>query len=254
MKVFRDIMGAVMVGLLAGFVVSVFSYYQDHKEGGVKQTMLAVVNSFDEVAKAYSDSGESMLLSDMDAQGLDDEVLEAFEQVENGDVDTISQAVFNSIFNGNNQEGMSEDVLAMDGEDGNLDEGAPYSGIMRFHVRANSDTEEDQELKLAVKEDVVNMLKPLLEDCTSVAESKSVIVSNFLTALFATFKDSSVPLYERIFFVNFLYNSTKYITTAITEKIGNGDKKAFIVSSNLKTLYTVSKNQLAIIGTTKINV
>lgn len=178
MKVFRDIMGAVMVGLLAGFVVSVFSYYHDHKEGGVKQTMLAVVNSFDEVAKAYSDSGESMLLSDMDAQGLDDEVLEAFEQVENGDVDTISQAVFNSIFNGNNQEGMSEDVLAMDGEDGNLDEGAPYSGIMRFHVRANSDTEEDQELKLAVKEDVVNMLKPLLEDCTSVAESKSVIVSN----------------------------------------------------------------------------
>ena len=82
----------------------------------------------------------------------------------------------------------------------------------------------------------------------------SVIVSNFLTALFATFKDSSVPLYERIFFVNFLYSSTKYITTAITEKIGNGDKKAFIVSSNLKTLYTVSKNQLAIIGTTKINV
>ena len=82
----------------------------------------------------------------------------------------------------------------------------------------------------------------------------SVIVSNFLTALFTTFKDSSVPLYERIFFVNFLYSSTKYITTAITEKIGNGDKKAFIVSSNLKTLYTVSKNQLAIIGTTKINV
>ena len=37
-------------------------------------------------------------------------------------------------------------------------------------------------------------------------------------------------------------------------RCGNGDKKAFIVSSNLKTLYTVSKNQLAIIGTTKINV
>ena len=51
----------------------------------------------------------------------------------------------------------------MDGEDGGIDEVAPYSGILRFHVRANSDSDEDQALKMAVKEDVITLLKPLLE-------------------------------------------------------------------------------------------
>ncbi len=49
---------------------------------------------------------------------------------------------------------------------------------MRFHIRANSDSDEDQELKLAVRDDVVAMLNPLVSDCESVAKSKEIIINN----------------------------------------------------------------------------
>ena len=106
---------------------------------------------------------------------IDNAVQEAFEKIENGEASSIEQAVLGSLFS---DQGQDQDVLMMDGEDGKLNEGAPYSGILRFHVSANSDSDEDQELKMAVKEDVVTMLKPLLADCKNVSESKSVIVAN----------------------------------------------------------------------------
>ena len=97
------------------------------------------------------------------------------KKIENGEVDSVEEAVLGSLFE---KSGSNGDVLMMDGTDGGIDEGTPYSGILRFHVRANSDTEEDQALKMAVKEDVVTMLKPLLEECADVSESKQVIVAN----------------------------------------------------------------------------
>ena len=51
--------------------------------------------------------------------------------------------------------------------------GMNVAGVVAFTVGV-----KDQELKLAVKEDVVTFLKPLLEDCGNVAQSKQVIVSN----------------------------------------------------------------------------
>lgn len=50
--------------------------------------------------------------------------------------------------------------------------------IIRFHVRANSDSEYDQQLKLKVKDAVVNFMQPLLADSSSVAQSRQIIQNN----------------------------------------------------------------------------
>lgn len=47
--------------------------------------------------------------------------------------------------------------------------------IIRFHVLANSNSEEDQQLKMQVKETVVSYLQQLLEDSDSVADSRAVL-------------------------------------------------------------------------------
>lgn len=178
MKVFRDIFAAVLIGIMGGLLVTTISYYNHHKEGGIQQTLLAVVNSFHTVAEAYSDEDESTLLTDLENYDIEGEVLEAFENVEAGNASSVSGAMLKSLLEKDDASGVEGDILAMEGEDGAIAEGTPYSGILRFHVRANSDSDEDQALKMAVKEDVVSMLKPLLSDCESVAESKNVIVSN----------------------------------------------------------------------------
>ncbi|HCJ08022.1 MAG: stage II sporulation protein R [Lachnospiraceae bacterium] len=172
MKVFRDIVAAMLIGIMGGLLVTTWSYYNKHKEGGITQTLLAVANSFNEVSKAYG--GEDNLTA-VNYDTINETVQSAFEKIENGEVDSVEEAVLGSLFE---KSGSNGDVLMMDGTDGGIDEGTPYSGILRFHVRANSDTEEDQALKMAVKEDVVTMLKPLLEECADVSESKQVIVAN----------------------------------------------------------------------------
>ncbi|MDF2511550.1 MAG: hypothetical protein K0S04_1416 [Herbinix sp.] len=50
--------------------------------------------------------------------------------------------------------------------------------IIRFHVLANSDSDEDQQLKLKVKGDVVEALAPILKDATTVAEARGLLSSN----------------------------------------------------------------------------
>lgn len=191
MKVFRDIFGAVLIGIMGGLLVTTISYYNHHKEGGIQQTLLAVVNSFHTVAKAYSDEDENTLLTDLENYDIEGEVLEAFENVEAGNASSVSGAMLKSLLEKEDISGVEGDILAMEGEDGAVDEGTPYSGILRFHVRANSDSDEDQALKMAVKEDVVSMLKPLLSNCESVAESKNVIVSN-LQNIYETVVDTIV--------------------------------------------------------------
>lgn len=178
MKVFRDIFAAIMVGIIGGFLVTTFSYYHDHKEGGVTQTLFAVLDSFNTVADAYSSANGDSLLGNIEDVDLEDEVLAAFESVENGEVTSVSGEVLKSILSESSSLSAEGDVLMMEGEDGETSSGEPYSGILRFHVRANSDSDEDQALKIAVKEDVVTMLKPLLSDCENVTESKNVIVAN----------------------------------------------------------------------------
>ncbi len=51
--------------------------------------------------------------------------------------------------------------------------------LIRFHVIANSDTEEDQQLKLKVRDAVVSYLQPKLEKSSSVEESEEIIKSEY---------------------------------------------------------------------------
>ncbi len=49
------------------------------------------------------------------------------------------------------------------------------SEVLRLHVVANSDSEQDQELKLKVKETVVTYLRGVMEDADSVEEARAQI-------------------------------------------------------------------------------
>ncbi|MDE6433774.1 MAG: stage II sporulation protein R [Lachnospiraceae bacterium] len=197
-KIFRDVLTAVLLGIVGGFAVAVISYYQGHREGGMKQTALAVLNSFDTVAAAYGGDdlinvdGEGLARADKEtekASGLRNELEDVFDRIEDGDETVFTETGLAATLAGVSGErsaaAMLEgsgdfdgEIIAMDGEDGDVEHGEPYDGILRFHVRANSDSDEDQELKLAVKEDVVTMLRPLLENCEDVDESKNIIVAN----------------------------------------------------------------------------
>jgi stage II sporulation protein R len=57
-----------------------------------------------------------------------------------------------------------------------------YSGIygntLRFHVLANSDSEEDQKLKLAVKDAVILHISEEMNQCKTKAEAEKFIVEN----------------------------------------------------------------------------
>lgn len=50
-----------------------------------------------------------------------------------------------------------------------------YNSIIRFHVLANSDSEEDQSLKLVVRDRVTGYTTALLSDCESISEAKKII-------------------------------------------------------------------------------
>lgn len=198
-KIFRDVVTAVLLGIVGGFLVAVISYYQEHREGGITQTAFAVLNSFDTVAEAYSSDhlvkvdGEELARADAaygteKISGLKDEVEDVFDRIEDGDETVFTEtglaAALAGVSGGKSSALLESaadfdgEIIAMEGEDGNMEYGEPYDGILRFHVRANSDSDADQELKLAVKEDVVTMLRPLLENCRDVAESKNIIVAN----------------------------------------------------------------------------
>ncbi len=49
------------------------------------------------------------------------------------------------------------------------------SNIIRFHVRANSDTDTDQQLKIKVKNEVVSYIKPFLENSPSIDASREIL-------------------------------------------------------------------------------
>ena len=49
--------------------------------------------------------------------------------------------------------------------------------LIRFHVLANSDSEEDQKLKLKVRDEVIKYLQPLLKESNSIKESEKIILS-----------------------------------------------------------------------------
>ncbi len=50
--------------------------------------------------------------------------------------------------------------------------------VLRLHILANSNSMFDQELKLKVRDEIVNYLTPLLKDSSDLAETKQIIASN----------------------------------------------------------------------------
>ena len=50
-----------------------------------------------------------------------------------------------------------------------------YDSVVRLHILANSDSEEDQALKLEVRDAILDVTAPLLEDCTTRDESETVL-------------------------------------------------------------------------------
>ena len=53
-----------------------------------------------------------------------------------------------------------------------------YDTVVRLHVLANSDTEEDQALKLIVRDSVLAAAAPYLEGCTSQAEAVEALTAH----------------------------------------------------------------------------
>ncbi len=50
-----------------------------------------------------------------------------------------------------------------------------YETVVRLHVVANSDSEEDQTLKLKVRDAVIEVVTPAVKDCKSQAEARAAI-------------------------------------------------------------------------------
>lgn len=53
-----------------------------------------------------------------------------------------------------------------------------YDTVVRLHVLANSDTEEDQALKLMVRDGVLEAAAPLVEGCTTQAEAVEALTAH----------------------------------------------------------------------------
>ena len=53
-----------------------------------------------------------------------------------------------------------------------------YDSVVRLHVLANSDTEEDQALKLKVRDEVLRVTGPMLEGCESREQAERILEEN----------------------------------------------------------------------------
>lgn len=58
------------------------------------------------------------------------------------------------------------------------DEGEIYENTLRLHVLANSDSTTDQQLKMHVRDAVVNKADELTEKCTNIDEAKAIYTDN----------------------------------------------------------------------------
>lgn len=68
--------------------------------------------------------------------------------------------------------------------------------ILRFHVIANSDSDEDLALKLKVKENVINFLRPYMENSENISRTKEIIEKydkEIMRIVTETIEESAVP-------------------------------------------------------------
>lgn len=50
--------------------------------------------------------------------------------------------------------------------------------VIRFHIRANSDTVEDQQEKMQVKKEVIAYLQPMMAEATNIEEGKQILLEH----------------------------------------------------------------------------
>lgn len=53
-----------------------------------------------------------------------------------------------------------------------------YSNVLRLHVLANSDSEEDQALKLAVRDEVLVATQDMFKNCKTKEEAQKILIEN----------------------------------------------------------------------------
>ena len=79
------------------------------------------------------------------------------------------------------------------------------ANIIRFHVRAESDSEEDQWLKLQVKEAVLDYISPILSESQSLEESRQLLESessNIRDVAVAALRDLGNESDVKVYFEN----------------------------------------------------
>lgn len=52
--------------------------------------------------------------------------------------------------------------------------------VVRIHIRANSNSESDQGIKLVVRDSIINYITPLIADCKNSSEVKNVLEDNIV--------------------------------------------------------------------------
>ena len=64
-----------------------------------------------------------------------------------------------------------------------------YDSVLRLHVLANSDSEEDQALKLKVRDSILNTATPIIKDCNT-REDAANAISNATPTLLAAARET----------------------------------------------------------------
>lgn len=111
-----------------------------------------------------------------------------------------------------------------------------YQSVIRLHVLANSDSEEDQALKLRVRDAVLSVTVPLLSDCHDTEEARRLVfeqLDSIRTVAEETLRDAgcdqSVTVsfgeedYPRRSYDSFCFPSGEYLSLRVL--IGNAEGK-----------------------------
>ena len=85
--------------------------------------------------------------------------------------------------------------------------------IIRFHVRANSDSEADQQLKLQVKDRVVTYMEPLLRESQNIEQSRQILeeqTENIRTLALDTLREAGSDYDVAVYFENSYFPMKSY--------------------------------------------
>ena len=106
------------------------------------------------------------------------------------------------------------------------------NSLIRFHVLANSDSKEDQTLKLKVKDEVINYLYPYLKNSKSLDESRKLLIEQ---------ENNVMEIADNVI----IENGKKEIEGVLKEYnkefliVENEDNKIKIDNKNIATVKTV---------------